>query len=266
MLRIGQVESSSTVDGKYTDGNVAGGIAATRLRAAAFNAMQEELAHIVESTGVALDVGDTTQVLVALRKIFAANTDSMGALAALAGAANKLPYFTGPITAALADLTDFAREILAQTDAAGVLSELGLGDLVDALIKTNNLNDLPDKAVSRTNLGAPAGVDKQMCTAWACWSNNGTLCTIKDSFGVSSVTRTSQGVCQVNFSAAMSNANYAAVYSPGNGIYAVEGGRTGVKAVSNCSTQSWGGNGTGIGVAFGPADFPDNNIQIFGGK
>ena len=38
MLRIGQVEATATQDGKYTDGSVAGGIAATRLRAAAFNA------------------------------------------------------------------------------------------------------------------------------------------------------------------------------------------------------------------------------------
>ncbi|WGL57914.1 hypothetical protein [Kluyvera intermedia] len=70
MLRIGQVESSATADGKYTDGSVAGGIAATRLRAAAFNAIQEELANIVESAGMSLDPNDTTQVLAALNKKF----------------------------------------------------------------------------------------------------------------------------------------------------------------------------------------------------
>ncbi|WP_250218301.1 phage tail protein, partial [Escherichia coli] len=69
MLRIGQVEATATQDGKYTDGSVAGGIAATRLRAAAFNATQEELAHIVESAGLALDINDMTQVLKAIQKL-----------------------------------------------------------------------------------------------------------------------------------------------------------------------------------------------------
>lgn len=69
MLRIGQVEATATQDGKYTEGSVAGGIAATRLRAAAFNAMQEELAHIVESAELALDINDMTQVLKAIQKL-----------------------------------------------------------------------------------------------------------------------------------------------------------------------------------------------------
>ncbi|MCV8525108.1 hypothetical protein ODS37_10535, partial [Escherichia coli] len=33
-----------------------------------------------------------------------------------------------------------------------VIKKVGLGNLVDALIKTNNLSDLPDKALSRGNL------------------------------------------------------------------------------------------------------------------
>ena len=75
MLRIGQVEATATQDGKYTDGSVAGGIAATRLRAAAFNAMQEELAHIVESAGLKLDINDMTQVLKAIQKLTLSRTN-----------------------------------------------------------------------------------------------------------------------------------------------------------------------------------------------
>ncbi|VVT53880.1 hypothetical protein UYSO10_4933 [Kosakonia radicincitans] len=70
MLRIGQVEITATSDGKYTDGSVAGGVAATRLRAAAFNAIQEELAYIVETAGLTLNVNDTTQVYSALSSLF----------------------------------------------------------------------------------------------------------------------------------------------------------------------------------------------------
>ncbi|HGK7507590.1 TPA: hypothetical protein ACJ569_003550 [Kluyvera cryocrescens] len=54
---------------------------------------------------------------------------TLTALAALAGSADKLPYFNGEDTAELTALTAFSREILAQTDADGVLSKLGLGDV-----------------------------------------------------------------------------------------------------------------------------------------
>lgn len=81
MLRIGQVETTATSDGLYTDGSVAGGVAATRLRAAAFNALQEELAHIVEEGGFALSIDDTTQVLKALKKLFLSRSNPFGDIA-----------------------------------------------------------------------------------------------------------------------------------------------------------------------------------------
>lgn len=127
MLRIGQIEITAQ-DNKYTDGNVAGGIPATRLRAAALNAIQEELAGIVEAAGQALDPADFGQVLKALKHLFAEKTESLGALAALTGAANKLPYFTGANAAALTDLTSVGRDILAAATKDAVLTYLGLGD------------------------------------------------------------------------------------------------------------------------------------------
>ncbi|MDA8487493.1 hypothetical protein [Kluyvera sp. Awk 3] len=78
MLRIGQVEPTATSDGKYTDGNVAGGTPATRLRAPAFNAMQEELANIVESAQMTLDPSDMTQVLTALKKLLLSRANPFG--------------------------------------------------------------------------------------------------------------------------------------------------------------------------------------------
>ncbi|ALR75851.1 hypothetical protein [[Enterobacter] lignolyticus] len=78
MLRIGQVEPTATSDGKYTDGNVAGGTPATRLRAPAFNAMQEELANIVESATMTLDPNDMTQVLTALKKLLLSRANPFG--------------------------------------------------------------------------------------------------------------------------------------------------------------------------------------------
>lgn len=79
-----------------------------------------------------LDDGDLNGFIskmgTAFGKDFQALDATLTALAGLATGENKLPYFTGPKAASLADLTAFAREILAQTDAAGVLSKLGLGD------------------------------------------------------------------------------------------------------------------------------------------
>ncbi|HBC1065371.1 TPA: tail fiber protein [Escherichia coli] len=55
--------------------------------------------------------------------------DTLTALAGLATAANKLPYFTGKDTVALADLTSVGRNILAKTRVLAVIQYLGLREL-----------------------------------------------------------------------------------------------------------------------------------------
>lgn len=86
--------------------------------------------------------------------------------------------------------------------------KVGLGNLVNALIKTNNLGDLPDKALSRTNLGVPKGVDKQMANEWAVLSGITTV-TIGDSLGVSSIVRTALGTYTVNLTTPYATKDYA---------------------------------------------------------
>lgn len=133
---------------------------------------------------------------------------TLTALAALTGAANKLPYFTGTDTAAQTDLTSVGRDIIGKSSIADVLTYLGLGNLVNALIKTNNLSDVSSVPTARTNLGVPKGVDKQMCNEWCVFSGVTTV-TMGDSIGISSVTRTGVGQYTVNLSTPYATTNYA---------------------------------------------------------
>ncbi len=92
-----------------------------------FNIVQTEILNVLKEAGINPDKVNHAQLLAAMKKLFAANTDSLGALAALTGAANALPYFTGPKGAALTGLTQVGRDIIGKTSTDAVLQYLQLG-------------------------------------------------------------------------------------------------------------------------------------------
>ncbi len=94
---------------------------------------------------------------------------TLTALAGLATAADKFPYFTGNDVASLATLTKVGRDILAKSTVAAVIEYLGLQETVNqasgALQKNQNGADIPGKDTFTQNIGA--------CRAYSAWLNIG---------------------------------------------------------------------------------------------
>ncbi len=94
---------------------------------------------------------------------------TLTALAGLATAADRFPYFTGNDVASLATLTKIGRDILAKSTVAAVIEYLGLQETVNqasgALQKNQNGADIPGKDTFTKNIGA--------CRAYSAWLNIG---------------------------------------------------------------------------------------------
>ncbi len=82
---------------------------------------------------------------------------TLTALAGLATAADRFPYFTGNDVASLATLTKVGRDILAKSTVAAVIEYLGLQETINqasgALQKNQNGADIPDKKLFLRNIG-----------------------------------------------------------------------------------------------------------------
>lgn len=136
---------------------------------------------------------------------------TLTALAALTGAADKLPYFNGADTAALTALTGVGRNIIGKATVADVLTYLGLGELPDSF------GNAASKNVGTTAGTVAAGDDSRivnavqpsnpaLCTAWVNF-NGVAPATIKSSHNVSSITRLSTGKYTINFTSPMTGIN-----------------------------------------------------------
>lgn len=87
-----------------------------------------------------------------------------------------------------------------------------LGGLTTALSVTQGGTGGKTPADARAGIGAPAGVDKQMCTAWAMFAGTSSAAP-RNGFNISSVTLLDTGVYQVNFATQMKDTNYCVTLS-----------------------------------------------------
>lgn len=109
-----------------------------------------------------LDDGDLSgfiaKMSAAFGKDFQTLDATLTALAGLATGADKLPYFTGNDTAGQTDLTSVGRDIIGKASIADILTYLGLEETInraaDALQKSQNGADIPDKSLFVRNIGA----------------------------------------------------------------------------------------------------------------
>ncbi|EDY1956405.1 phage tail protein [Salmonella enterica] len=114
-----------------------------------------------------LDDGDLSGFIAKMSAAFGEDFQTLDAtltaLAGLATGADKLPYFTGNDTAGQTDLTSVGRDIIGKASIADILTYLGLEETInraaDALQKSQNGSDIPDKDLFARRIGAARAFD-----------------------------------------------------------------------------------------------------------
>ncbi|ELZ5051219.1 hypothetical protein UYK15_003152 [Enterobacter asburiae] len=144
MQKVGDITSTATPEGEFTDGNVAGGVNPTLLMALWFNTIQRELCNVVTGSGGALDPNDFTQILEAIRRV------AQGAIpTGLVKSVNtKTPDANGNISLAAGDITGSVTSVNTKTgavvlSASDVSAISSLGGTYNVLLKLARVETVP---------------------------------------------------------------------------------------------------------------------------
>jgi len=150
-------------------------------------------------------------------------------------------------------------------DSAGITFN-DATSLTSATLAANSVGatQITNGSVTASKLGT--NEQKQICKAWVNFNGTTSPGTIRSSYNVSSVTKNGTGDYTVNFTSAMTDANYSVSSSIGGTVYTTMVGQTGRNTIPPSFTTSsfkftivFNNAGT-----FTSSDAPDVHLTVFG--
>lgn len=160
-----RIKGAGHIANRFVTEDAAGGRPPTEITAEWLNAVQEEIAAVVEWAEIVLSAADDGQLLKAIQKKLQPLDATLTELAKLATAANQIIYSTGEDKFAMTALTAFARTLLDDADAATARETLGAAPLASAAL--TGTPTAPTQAVGNnsTRLATTAFVQAAVASA-----------------------------------------------------------------------------------------------------